>query len=141
MDDNYSIIDQRLLQAYLHTTYQVDFPDIKIKIGEPNPDLNALLVSSQTESWAFITAWNPKSSLLSTKENDWRHQKLVRIVKNTGYPHFEGKGIGKDSDWPPEISLLILGISKMEALELGREFRQNAIVFGEKSQVPALIFC
>lgn len=141
MDDNYSNIDQRLLRAYLNTTYQVDFPVVKIKIGEPNRDLDILLESRQAQSWAFITAWNPKSSLLSTKENDWRHQKLVQIVENTGYSYFEGKGIGNNHDWEPEASLLILGISKTEALELGRQFGQHAIVFGEKGRAPALIFC
>lgn len=141
MDDNYSNIDQQLISAYLNTTYQVKFPDIKIKIGEPNHALNALLEFCKTECWAFITAWNPKSSLLSTKENDSRHQKLVEIVKNTGYPYFEGKGIGNSGEWEPETSLLILGISKTEALRFGQQFGQNAIVFGEKGQVPALVFC
>ena len=41
--------------------------------------------------------------------------------------------------WPPEKSLLILGIDREEARELGSQFGQNAIIFGERGGSPELL--
>lgn len=90
-------------------------------------------------TWAFITAWNPKSKLLSPQENNQRHKELIKIIKKTGYPYFIGKGIGKEAGWEPEISLLILHIDKETALQIGQYFNQNAIVFGEQGKKPKLL--
>lgn len=141
MDDNSRNIDQRLLSAYLQTTYQIEQPAIQIHIGESSRALQALLQKYEATSWAFITAWNPKSILLSQKENDARHEKLVEMVEKRGFPFFMGYGIGADDTWQPEQSLLILEIAREEAINLGQQFRQHAIVFGTTDGLPALVFC
>lgn len=41
--------------------------------------------------------------------------------------------------WPPEKSLLILEIEREEAHELGRQFGQNAIVYGKSGGTPELL--
>ncbi len=63
------------------------------------------------------------------------------MLKNklTGYICFEGEGRGSDDKWKPELSLLILGISKENAIKLGKEFEQNAIVYGAKGELPELL--
>ncbi len=141
MDDNYRNIDQSLLAAYVRTTYRVDALDLQIRIGLANANLQQLLTTYGAHTWAFITAWNPKSVLLSQHENEARHEMLVKIIEKMSYPYFVGHGIGDDENWPPEQSLLILGISKQEALALGRQFEQNAIVFGTQNTLPTLVFC
>ena len=65
MDDNYRNIDQSLLAAYVRTTYRVDALDLQIRIGLANANLQQLLTTYGAQTWAFITAWNPKSVLLS----------------------------------------------------------------------------
>jgi len=140
MDDSSGNIDQQLLKAYQETTYEVMAPPISIQIGVQNPVLDAFLQENDAQSWAFITAWNPQSQLLSHKENNRRHQELTKMVKNAGYPYFIGKGIGKKEDWEPELSLFIIHISKAKATETGSYFNQKAIVFGEKGGLPTLLF-
>lgn len=141
MDDNYRNIDQSLVSAYLRTTYRVDALDLQLRIGVANANLQQLLTTYIARTWAFITAWNPKSVLLSQQENEARHEMLVKIVEKMGHLHVEGYGIGDDGHWPPEQSLLILGISRQKAVALGRQFEQNAIVFGTQDTPPTLVFC
>jgi hypothetical protein len=40
---------------------------------------------------------------------------------------------------PPEKSLLILGINKEQAIAIGNEYEQNAIVYGEVGQAAQLL--
>ena len=49
--------------------------------------------------------------------------------------------MGLDVAWPPEPSLLVLGIPRKEALRLGRRFGQLAIVAGHKSSPARLLTC
>jgi hypothetical protein len=50
-------------------------------------------------------------------------------------------GLGKDPDgiWPPEISILILGLSLEAGKTLAQKYRQNAFVWCSRDRVPELI--
>lgn len=54
---------------------------------------------------------------------------------------FEGYGESPTGDWEPETSLLILNIARDEAIELGNELEQNAIVSGEIEGLAELVWC
>jgi hypothetical protein len=88
-------------------------------------------------SEVIISAWNPMSAPTSVADNDIAHQQLLEVVAN--YPHFERAGVGDDGFWPPERSLLILGIDFDKAVELGRRFRQQAVVCGVISKEARLV--
>jgi hypothetical protein len=77
--------------------------------------------SAGADSWAFISACKPGSVALSA-ENAKRHEALVDRV-----------GARK--------SLLILGISRSEAVELGRQFGQLALVWGHRDDRAQLVPC
>ena len=139
MENSSCNIDQHLLNAYQETIYQVLDPLISIKIGVFNPVLNAFLRENDATTWAFITAWNPKSQLLSIQANNQRQKELTQKVKKAGFTYFIGEGIGKDLNWTPEQSLFILNISKAKAVEFVRYFDQNTIVFGVQNEPPQLI--
>ncbi len=139
MDDYCSNIDQQLLDAYQNTIYQIRSLCLQIRIGERNETLEKILKRHSVDSWAFISAWNPGSKQLPEQENAARHRQLVKVVTTKQWKYWEGSGIGADTSWQPELSLLILGVSKVVALEIGRQFEQNAIVFGESQQVPELL--
>lgn len=141
MDDNYRNIDQTLLTAYVNTVYRVDALDISIRINTQNSKLDQFLIQQASNTWTFVSAWNPRSMPFSQKENDSFHQKLVKKVENYDFKYFSGYGIGIDTSWPPEKSLFILGISKAKAIELGRAFEQNAIVYGAYNQLAQLVIC
>ena len=141
MDHNSLNIDQHTLQAYLSTSYVTEKPDLSIKIGEMNRPLNVFLFDNNSFFWAFVSASNPYSSMLSDNENELLHNNLIEIVKENKFRFVEGLGVPSDESWKAEKSLLILDISKKEAIELGKHFNQNAIVFGQLNQVPELVFC
>jgi hypothetical protein len=120
-----------LLEAYRRTTYRVYQPPINIRIGQPCPELDALLEQHGVDSWAYITAWNPYSQEMTDEENAQRHKELQAMT--SAYQTFEGEGVGEDPAWTPERSLLILGVPVEEAIRIGKYFEQNAIVLGKES--------
>lgn len=127
---------KELINAYNNTQYKVYNPSLVIKIGVKNLELNDLLKPLNATTWAYITALNPFSKSLSKDENLKRHEDLKVKIQN--YTYFEGEGVGEDKTWEPEISLLIVGISHEEAVEIGKLYEQNAIVIGDISGVPEL---
>ncbi|MGI8597760.1 MAG: DUF3293 domain-containing protein [Chitinophagaceae bacterium] len=126
-----------LKQAYQKTSYFIFDSPIVIRIGQHNAELESLLKQHTATSWAFITAYNPYSKELTDEENKKRHFELVHVVSS--YTYFEGEGVGEDENWKPEKSLLILEISKDDAMKIGKQFGQNAIVFGKEGGVAELL--
>jgi hypothetical protein len=125
-----------LINAYNTTEYKVYSPAMVIKIGLANQELNDLLISFNASTWAYITAFNPFSKILTEAENLKRHEELK--VKIVNYKFYEGEGVGEDKAWEPEVSLLVLGISLNDAIKIGKFYEQNAIVVGEIGGVPEL---
>jgi hypothetical protein len=126
-----------LIEAYKNTKYKVFEPGIIIEIGVLNQDVDGLLIEYKSVEWAFITAYNPYSRVLTNDENKMRHDELKELTKS--YITFEGHGVGEDPAWEPELSLFILGISKEEASLIGKKFEQNAIVYGKTNSEPELL--
>jgi hypothetical protein len=126
-----------LLAAYKNTRYHVFNTGITICIDENNVLLNELLRKQDAKSWAYLTAYNPFSQTFTAEANDSRHRLLLQSV--AAFSSFEGEGKGADESWPPEKSLLILGITKVQAIAIGNEYEQNAIVYGEVGKAAQLL--
>lgn len=126
-----------LLEAYKNTKYKVFQHDIVIEIDKLNYKLKELLNKYNSTEWAFITAFNPYSKVLTQDENIERHNEL-KVLTNS-YIIFEGHGVGEDPTWEPELSLLIIGITKEDAIFIGNKFEQNAIVIGKVNSAPELL--
>jgi hypothetical protein len=126
-----------LLQAYKSTKYKLFKPNLIIQIGVLNNELNDLLGKNNATEWAYITAYNPFSRVLTDIENQSRHLELKELTRS--YLTYEGHGVRTDPSWEPELSLLIIGISKEEAILIGKKFEQNAIVYGTINIVPELL--
>ena len=139
MENYSSSLDESLLKAYKQTTYAVPSLKINIRIGEKCPLLDQLLQKLERRSWCFVTAWNPQSRLLSDEENQKRNHKLKESLIQSGYIYYDGLGVGDNGQWPPEESILVIGINRLEALEIAKEWEQNAIVFGEIDEKASLI--
>ena len=132
-------ISQELLKAYKATTYSVPELELNIKVDEHNKLPERFLAGQNAKTWAFITAWNPHSRELSLAENQTRNQHLLAQLKRQGFSTYEGIGIPDDGDWAPEESFFIVGVSREHAIELGEQYGQNAIVFGEAGKKAKLI--
>jgi len=137
------VSEDLLLEAYRRTRFcaETERGQVVIRIGEDCPTLDALLRALGFATYAYITAFNPGSIRLTDEENRARQSDLNNIVRQLGHPAFPGEGIGDDGVWPPEQSMLVLGIEYVAAIQLGRRFGQRAIVFGTVGGAPALVLC
>ena len=125
-----------LILAYLKTLFYVSGIDESFRIGERVAQMDAIMRNHDHVSWAFITSDNPLSKQLPDSENDRRREHLRQ--KLNGYVLFDAEGRDPENIWPAEQSYLISGISRTEAVEIGRYFTQRAILTGEMG-MPALL--
>ena len=136
-------MNPELFEAYKNTTYRVYLThgEIDIKIGVMNLLLHELLLSNNSESWAFVTACNPYSVLQNADVNTFLNTQLEAYLLEKQYLFFKGMGVGDDDSWEPEASFMVLNIRKEDAVKLGKQFKQNAIVTGVIGNLPELIDC
>lgn len=106
-----------------------------------NPLLQQLLLNNSSESWVFITAYNPYSVMQDAGVNTILNTQLEDYLSGKRYLFFKGIGVGDDNSWEPEASFMVLNIRKEDAVKLGRHFKQNAIVVGVIGTSAELIDC
>jgi hypothetical protein len=129
-----------LIAAYEKALYVVfGEPELVIRVGEANPDLDGLLEAGGAASAAYITAANSRGEMTSPWKNEIANAALVETLTEAGYRCFEGEGRDPQRRWTPERSALVAGISRADAEAVGRAFGQNAIVFVEKGRAPELV--
>jgi hypothetical protein len=132
--------NSELIAAYNAALYVVfGEPELVIRIGEPNPDLDALLEADGATSAAYVTASNPGGIAAGDGPNNIACLALSRAFADTGYSCYEGEGRDPAGVWPSERSVLIVGMPRGEAEALGRRLEQIAIVFVEKGKAPELV--
>lgn len=130
-----------LQQAYLATHYIVDTePPFVLMIGKVNAALASLYTGRGVNCCAYLTAHNPHSQRLSTEANTLHQQALIYDIQNTGLEMIEGRGQHPDGAWPAEPSILVLGMNRDLACELGRKYAQNAIVLCGPAALPELVW-
>jgi Protein of unknown function (DUF3293) len=80
----------------------------------------------------LVTAHNPMSEYLPAEANDARHRELAVVVADAGWTavpctgQSTRDGVTPDGEWREE-GLAIRGLSRAEAVELGRRFGQRSI--------------
>jgi hypothetical protein len=126
--------------AYLRTTFVAETPNGKIEIrpGSSSVALDSILRKNRVAEWAYVTAYNPGSRLMSDEINKRAHEELRRVVSERRLICFDEHGVGPGGVWPPEASLLVLGLSMDQARALGRQFGQLAIVVGRARELARL---
>jgi Protein of unknown function (DUF3293) len=135
-----SVIHPDLIQAYLETQFHVhEGKPFAIRIGELSSELKALHQLKQVHSSCFITPCNPESIQLEQAENnqklsDFRTDKFLQ-----GFELVSGLGKHPTDLWEGEESYLVLGISLQEAKEIGKKYKQNAIVWIGSDAIPELV--
>lgn len=126
--------------AYQRTTYLATTPDgiLRIRPNQRNILVDSLLRAFEKKTYAFITAYNPHSTVQSDEKNAASHLDLCKRLMSKGYVFFEGEGCA--DGWPSEKSVFILGIDKKQAIKLGSAFNQNAILFGKRAERPTVLW-
>ena len=140
--DNRGMNKRSFEPAYRRTAYRIrSDPPLALRIDEANPALDRLLSERGVATWAFITAFNPHSQPKSEDENSAADVRLHETLAAAGYATLAADAVSDDARWPVERGWMVLGISRKRACELGREFAQNAVVWGERGAAPVLVFC
>jgi hypothetical protein len=133
-------ISDRLLAAYENADYVVfGEPELVLHVGEHSPELDALMEADGATSAAYVTPANPRGEKWSPEENLSALETLLESLRETYYTCYPGEGRDPESDWIAEPSVLIVGIPRDVAEELGRNLGQLAIVFVEKGRAPQLV--
>lgn len=125
-----SAIPADLLTEYLGARYVLNDAGLTIRIGQHLDAVDRICEQHGFQTWAFITAYNPRSRLLTDEENCRRNEELRLVLIEQGFFFTEGEGQCEDPTWKPEKSFFVPGVTRQLALDLGLRFNQNAVVFG-----------
>lgn len=134
-------MDQNLLRSYFGTVYELPSETAVVRAsldGELVKD-TAGLPGLLRQPFAILTAYNPRSMLLPRRVNEARHQVLrdllilgcYRVEHCVGYDE-EPEGVWREPAW------VVHGIDRDEAIQYGRTFRQNTIVYCREGR-PELV--
>jgi hypothetical protein len=119
--------------AYLETIYTADGVSFKFS------DLETRVPLYNGRRFGLITAANPRSKALSDARNDALNLELKSRVISCGWAFTDSLGHDPSGAWR-EPGLLIWDATLEDVLALGRDFGQNAVVYGESGRV-ALAWC
>ena len=133
-------INNELLASYKLAHYHVyGSASFILRIGQYSPELHDIYKTSPKKIAAFITAFNPSSIELSNQENKERNQQLEEKIKTLHLCYLHGEGKCDESEGSSEESFLVFEIDQTEAIRLGKEFGQNAIVWIPENSTPELL--
>ncbi len=114
-----------LLATYSATLVEIELPTGRLTLppvaAPALPDLPAEL-----DGAFIITAWNPRSRRLELEENQARNAALAHQLQALNAEVWPAVGRDRLDRWREE-SYAVSGITLEQALELGRDFEQNAI--------------
>lgn len=134
-----SAIPPATRQAFLETAYHVfASAPFALRVGEHSEPLAALHRAHGVAASAFVTACNPCSQDLGAVANAPRMAALRAELQAAGVPFLEGEGVHPSNGWPPEPSLLVLGLSRPAARALGERHGQDAIVWCGTDATPQI---
>ena len=133
-------IDQSLLNEYTAARYHIySEPPFFFKVDEYSPDLKSLMRFFNKNTAVFITAFNPQSKKLTLKENQIRNQQLEEEIQLFNLSYIKGDGRCSENDKAGEESYLIFDITQDQAIYLGMNYNQNAIIWCSEDARPQLL--
>jgi hypothetical protein len=137
------MLDERLIAAYRATDYVLfvdDGHDVTLNIGQHNREFDRALDRRHATTAVVVTAYNPRSVVLSDAENRARHAALTALLDANGHDYALGEGRDPTGAWKAELECVVFGVSVETGLEIARRFEQNAIVFVARGGVPELVY-
>jgi hypothetical protein len=132
----------QLEAAYRRTIYEVRTPEgaLPLRIDEHSPRLQAVHAALAVSESVFMTAWNPQSAPQCAARNAVAQARLDQRLTPLGLTVWPGWGRDPEGSWPAEQSLFVAGLTRDQALQLAREFGQNAFVHASADAVPRLVW-
>ncbi|WP_157501322.1 DUF3293 domain-containing protein [Lewinella sp. 4G2] len=116
--------------------------NFRLRSGSPNASFTDWIAARGYSSYAFLTAYNPYSNRqLSRADNLALAQVLRNRIKDLAIDAVPAAAVDVTGTWPEEVGLMLLGVDLGTALQLGREFQQNAILYGKTGNAAAVLWC
>jgi hypothetical protein len=134
------MLDEKLVAAYAATDYALlgEGEGVVLNIGRAAPEFDAILDRHGAGTAVIVTAYNPRSAVLSDAENQARHRALTDLLRERGLVFQLGEGRDPDGHWKAELECVVYGLSLEAGLAIARAFEQNAIVFIRRGSAPEL---
>lgn len=131
-----------LLEAYRTTRFVAYDGDrhVVATVGEHVPAMDELLNRLAARSGVFITAWNPRSIVLSPERNAAAAGRLEARVLAEGFRTLPHRGFSADPAWHPEEGLFVLDIDFDYAIAMATDFGQNAVTAVSIGRPAILLF-
>lgn len=127
------------LMAYRGARYRVlAVPEFSLVQDQRDAALAALMADCHQVTAALVTAFNPLGVQRSLQENLSADAALQLVLLKQGLPLFPTIASDPAGTWPDEPGWLVLGLSHEHAMDIGRQFNQNAILWAEADAVPGL---
>lgn len=134
-------MNQSLLETYALARYVVKVAGKiqEFRVGQHIGFFNQLLETQNHLNAIFITGFNPHSEYYPLDINLKSNRMLLREIKRGGYRHFIGYGHDDAREWSKELSFLVIGITRDEADEMAKRFKQNAYLWIEINSPVELV--
>ena len=134
--------DDNLLEAYRTTRFVAYDGDREVvaTVDLHVPEMDALLGRLAARSGVFITAWNPRSVVLSPELNAAAAGRLEARVAAEGFRALPHRGFSADPAWHPEEGIFVLDIDFDDAIAMAGDFGQNAITVVSIGRPVRLLF-
>jgi len=113
----------------------MDGCDVVIRIGDAASATSALRAFHATSA-AIVTAFNPRSRLLEPSVNAERNAHLESNLAALGFRYVHCAGVG--DHWREE-SVVVFDAELDDAIDLGRSWDQNTIVWLNHQVGPVLV--
>jgi len=124
--------------VYRAAWYEVKTPDKNVRrfrVGERVPELDTLAAE---KGWAWLSAFNPGSQLLSESENLQRHQALLNNLVNTQRAFLPAASGDDTGQWPVEHAVCLLNIDEITARALAIRHGQAAFLHAQPGEAVRL---
>jgi hypothetical protein len=136
----HSTLADATIEAYLQAEYRIHAGmPFSLRVATHSEALRALYAQMGVHSAAFITPCNPLGHLLTARENELKLQELENTLDALGLRYLPAEGLDLQGEWPPEKGVLVLDLSLDQARDIGREFRQNGVLWCDERAYVALV--
>ncbi|WP_029923363.1 DUF3293 domain-containing protein [Nevskia soli] len=130
--------------AYRRTEYRVELQagDLVLRVDshQAADDERLRRESGVQTDWAIVTPCNPGSQPCGEAENTRLLEELNEIVQHLDLHCASSINRDPQAQWPDEPGFLLCDPPPGFAEELGRHFRQNAILVGTLGEAPRLLW-
>jgi hypothetical protein len=130
--------------AYRAAEYRVELPAgdlvLRVDVHGPQQDRRLREEAGVRSHWAILTPCNPGSQQLPPGDNAALLEQLEEIVAASSLRTIRSRNHDPSGAWPDEPGGLICDPPPGFAAELGKRFRQNAILAGRLGEAPQLVW-